>query len=348
MYLKLLVQTTYLILMLFPLKLVNAQDAITTPSGFVSGNGLGGSIYADFLYLEASQSNLGFVKSGIANAIASPTTQGQTTYPSFQYQPGFKIGIASQLGHDNWDIDFNYTWLNGTSLPNSVYASYDTSTLRAGPTIYSPSLTDDFQLVQSDGIWYFIYNLSNLNIGRNYLISPNLTLHPHFGITTAWNHQAHSIHYLYENLDAVDTPAYFISEEIKQKFIGTGFNYGINVGWLLNTMWSFYGDFNLFNLFSKYDIDQKETQYPYTIETEVTDYLDPTVNFNVSKLIYAIQNIIDIQIGVRWSMRFFDNKIGTTVQIGWDQQIWIDHGLYSHVPGNLSLQGLDFKFKFDF
>jgi hypothetical protein len=323
-------------------KSTSSFSQITPPAGFAAASGIGFSIYADFIYWEARQANLEFVTSGVdATGVSS---QGQVYYPSFKYKPGFKVGLAADLGHDNWDLTADYTWLNGTGGKNSVSQAVADSNLDATNEIVA-TLPDGAILYQADGNWGFHYNLINLDLGRNYYISEYLTLRPYFGLSGAWNNQSSLVHYTFADTTA-NTTGDFLSQDYKQNYWGVGFSTGLNTCWCFDENWSIYGDFGVMNLWSRFKIQESETQYDTA--SGVADMTDPTVTYNTEGVQYGIQNVIDLQMGIRWGMRFDNDNYGISFQAGWDQQVWINHAQYPSSASNLSIQGLDIRARFDF
>jgi len=321
-----------------------SYNQITPPAGFASAAGIGFSLSADFIYWEARQANLDFAQSGVVNTeTIEIDSQGQTYYPGFQYQPGFKVGAAVDLGHDNWDLSAEYTWLNGSGEKTSTSAPYATTTLTNTRNIYAD--TGTHLLIEADGNWGFHYNFIDLVMGRDYYISQNLTLRPYFGLAGAWNNQSSLVHYTYASSSTVNET--FISQSYGQKYWGVGFDSGINTAWCFDDNWSIYGDFSVMNLWSRFKTYEKETNYDYNTDGTV-DYTNPNVDYNTEAVQYGLQNVIDIQMGIRWGMRFDDDAMGISFQAGWDQQVWINHAKYATNASNLSIQGLDIKARFDF
>lgn len=236
-----------------------SYSQITPPAGFAAAQGIGFSIYADFIYWQSRAANLDFVESNVLMDSAPVTSQGQVYYPSFSYMPGFKVGLAFDVGHDNWDINVDYTWLNGDGGKNSASGTYDEPYLAATrETIFEPGVNDE--LVQADGNFGYHYNLINLSLGRNYYISEYLTLRPYFGISGAWDKTSSLVHYTYYANDAGEEGTY-VSQNYNQNYWGVGFNTGLNTAWCFDENWSIYGDFGILNLWSRFKTQAKETDY---------------------------------------------------------------------------------------
>ena len=329
-----------------------SYNQITPPAGFASAAGIGFSLSADFIYWEARQANLDFAQSGVVNSeTIEIESQGQTYYPGFQYQPGFKVAAAVDLGHDNWDLSAEYTWLNGSGEKTSTSAPHATTTLQETRLIMNkeyllahPTDITNALLTSTDGNWGFHYNFVDLIMGRDYYISQNLTLRPYFGLAGAWNNQSSLVHYLYTG--ETGSSGLFVSQSYGQKYWGVGFDSGLNTAWCFNDNWSIYGDFSVMNLWSRFKTYEKQTHNDLSEDLSVITSTD--VDYNTEAVQYGLQNVIDIEMGIRWGMRFDNDSMGISFQAGWDQQVWINHAKYATNASNLSIQGLDIKARFDF
>jgi hypothetical protein len=310
---------------------------ITPPAGLHIDGGAGFAISGDFLYWETRQDGLEFAYSGQSGNVPASATlaQGQVYYPGFSYQPGFKVALEADLGHDNWDLAAEYSWLIAKKQTNSVTQDFTTSTLY--PTIITPGVTTALSetLTSASGVWGLHYNVVNLELGRNYFISENLTFRPHYGLSGAWFNQTYTVNYGFDSASL--TPSALLQESYSQKFWGVGFRTGLDSGWHFDENWSIYGDFAAAVLWSSYKVSSSETD----------NFVSPAVyNYNTQSQTYGVQTVIDLEMGLRWSMVFDENSFGMMLQAGWDQQVWINHNQIS--SGNLNLQGLVVKARFDF
>jgi hypothetical protein len=312
-----------------------SYSQITPPAGFAAAQGIGFSIYADFIYWQARVANLDFAQSNVSDG-GGVISQGSVYYPGFKYQPGFKVGLALDVGHDNWDLTAEYVRLSGNGSKNSVTVEAETSELVPTRTIFDNDFASGL-LSSADGNFGYQYNLVNLDLGRNYFISENLTLRPFFGLSGAWDKTSSLVHYT-----TTDTTPVSLSQSYTQRYYGVGYRTGMNTAWCFDENFSIYGDLTLMNLWSRYKASAQET--------DVTDPLLPDVNYNTQGVQYGLQYVVDIQMGIRWAMRFNDDTMGFGLQAGWDQQVWINHvqSPVSTSASNLSIQGLDIRARFDF
>jgi hypothetical protein len=310
---------------------------ITPPAGFAAAQGIGFSIYADFIYWQTHVANLDFAESNVSDS-GGVISRGSVYYPGFKYQPGFKVGLAIDVGHDNWDLTAEYVRLNGSGSKNFVTKAEGPSQIAATRPVVvgDPMSISDLIIAGADGNFGYLYNLVNLDLGRNYFISGNLTLRPFFGLSGAWDKTSSLVHYT--DIDDSDD----LSLHYVQHYYGVGYRTGLNTAWCFNENFSIYGDLTLMNLWSRYQANAKETS--------IFPPAAPTVTYNTQGTQYGLQYVVDIQMGIRWAMRFNDDTMGFGLQAGWDQQVWINHvqSPVSTSASNLSIQGLDIRARFDF
>lgn len=311
---------------------------ITPPAGLHIDGGAGFAISGDFIYWETREDGLEFAYSGQAGYAVTPSAtlpQGQAYYPGFSYQPGFKVALEADLGHDNWDLAAEYSWLIAKQQSNSVTQDYATTTLF--PTILTQTVDADAvnnPLTNASGVWGLHYNVVNLELGRDYFISENLTFRPHYGLSGAWLNQTYNVDYVFESQGSTTVTAN-LTEAYSQKFWGVGFRTGLDSGWHFDENWSIYGDFAAAVLWSSFKVASSEY-----------DNLADAYNINTLSQTYGVQTVLDLEMGLRWSMVFDENSFGMMLQAGWDQQVWINHNQIT--SGNLNLQGLVVKARFDF
>jgi hypothetical protein len=321
---------------------------ITPPAGFASLEGVGFSLFADFIYFEARVNNFDYALSGSStyNDTLALSSQGKTYFPSFNYMPGFKVGMDVALGHDNWDLMLDYMWLNGDGDKSETFATYEKSTLEETRGFFFEK-DPTSRMTEADGNFGYLLNFFNLSLGRDFFISNYLTLRPFMGLSGGFDRTDTLVHYTFSD-DDTEATGDFIAQYYKQRFWGVGFNAGLNTAWCFNDSWSIFGDLKFMNLWSNYTSTFKERNYP--IVDSLVEYTSETVPANIKGSQYGIQNVIDLQMGIRFKMRFNDDQMGFQCQLGWEQQLWINHvqSPVANGTSNLSIQGLDLRARFDF
>ena len=115
--------------------------------------------------------------------------------------------------------------------------------------------------------------------------------------------------------------------------------------------WSIYGDLAWTAMWTDYnDVTRKDTAEDPTQQTGLSS-INP---YNVRQdEHYAIKTILELEIGLRWEIWFYDDNYHFAIQAGWEEQVWANWGtnfdfLVGETWNDLSLHGLNLKFRFDF
>lgn len=308
-------------------------------------NGYSFSFWADFLYLEASSNHLSFVESGNTkkNSTLLLSSFGETYYPSFSFNPGFKLGLSLDLNHDNWNMEAEYAWLNGNGNKVSVSSTYINSSLVETRPIFLPYID---RVIQADGDFDFLYQTASINLGKNFFLSNYLTSRPYMGLKSLFDTTQTHVHYKSHTNEFLD--GHFISQIYKQDFFGIGFQTGLDLSWLISENFSILTNFSMLNLWSKFDL--KILEKTYELAVDLTDYTDEKIYFNTSASFWGLQNATDLYLGLKWHLLFDENRKSVSIQMGWDQQVFINH-LQKPIATKLShlnIQGLDLQLRLNF
>jgi len=327
----------------------SAPQMITPSAGPRVDHGIDACISADFIYWTARMDNLSFVQTGIS-AGNLYTSKGNTKYPDWGWKPGFKVGLGLALPHDGWDVYAEYTWLhsrawNSTSeYTQGLIPSWNVANL------FPSSNSDSIQYAKAS--WRLYFNAIDLSVGRNYFISKFLTMRPFIGFKGSWIQQDYRVKY--------DTVTTELDTNLRmkndQKYWGIGLRTGLNTAWHFTQTWSIYGNLALSGLWSQFEVDRKDTRNDTRNTGGPTN---PPLNTNITIVntendFHTIKGILELGIGMRGEWWFFEDRYHFLIQAGWEQQLWINHNqLIKLSPmqanqGDLTLQGLTIKTRFDF
>ena len=324
---------------------------ITPPAQPTVDNGVGFSIFADYILWEARAGNTAFAYDGMPQAASGTSTaglaQGKAYNPGFKYSSGFKVGASAELGFDNWDLEAQYIWLRPGYKQTKMYATDTTyaATTAAAEWMNAPSGT---RLLNATGQWRLNYNLVQLNMGRNYMISPNLSFRNYYGIRGAWFNQKNDTRYFFGDSTSTASDAttgrtnYQVWQ--RQNWWGVGFQTGVDTAWMFDENWSIYANFGTSLLWGRFN---NRNQVKNT--TANPDTFDE--NWRQSN--YGLQPTLDIEMGFRWVMTFDDNSYAFLLQAGWEQQIWFNQVrmntyVSNYSQGDLSIQGFNLRARFYF
>jgi hypothetical protein len=325
-----------------------SPQAITPNAGPEIAHGVDINIGADFLWWRIHEDGLGYVTSGNGGGGGFPNpSQGSVYHPDWGWQPGFKVSLGVDLNYDGWDFGAEYTWLNPGSGSSSVtdnpglYPMWNITNHWAIP-LYS---TTEGGLLQAFASSRTTFNVINLDVGRNFFISHHLKMRPFIGFKGSWQHQHYSVTYYAKG--AEDPLYYTQTMSNNQKYWGVGLHTGFNTAWQFSKCWSLYGDFAASAMWSQFQVSRLDQ---IIAGPNVTN---PNVYLNTLNSFHTIKPVLEWGLGLRWESYFSENAYHFLVQAGWEEQIWLNMNQL-FVPfnegnhGDLDLQGLTVKFRFDF
>lgn len=333
---------------------------ITPNAGPRVTNGADVFITADFIYWTARMEGLATAKTGIddfdsAISLASgAVTPGSTYFPPTKFDPGFKVGIGLNLGHDGWDTYLNYTWFatnhsstnTGSTTPGST-ALVPTWDVAQASTFLS---TDNFVNVESaTGQFRLRFNNFDLELGRNYYVSQYLTLRPHAGLKGGWYKENYNV--TYTNFLQPEVAENFDQLRVKflQKNWWVGIRTGLDGAWYFDKNWSMFGDVALSALWGRFDVTRRDIA-----DVTVTDPSSSVTVVNTAFEFHTAKPVVEFQLGLRYDYWFSDDDYHFGIEAAWEEQVWINQNNVFEVPvayganGDLSFQGLTVKLRFDF
>jgi len=315
------------------------MQMITPSAGPRVENAIDGVFTADFIYLIATQGGLNYASNNFDSASLDQLPQGNTYFPNFGFEPGFRVGMGMDLAHDAWDIMAQYTYFHTPTqtryndFSNSDYETQDQS---------------DTNTENAKSHWRLKLDVIDLDLGRNYYISQYLALRPFFGAKTAWNRQ----NYISESeYPSNEVPNY-------RNFVQHQYAYSIGIRTGLNTSWQFSRNWNVYGntAFSLMNTHEKVNYKYYGSNDDITYDLNNSIVSEQN----TIQPVIELAMGFGYDCFFDDDNYHLGIQVGWEFQYWNNNNYYINetntnqtqaLPfnvGDLSLQGLDVKFRLDF
>ena len=306
---------------------------ITPIAGPRVENGADVFITANFLLWEATQKGYPFA---YTTPIIDDTLDGTIYYPNYQFDPGFQVGLDLEIGHDGWDIYTNYTWFHTETHKRNVNEKQELS-------FYQYSSRENSMWTGSMD-FRFLLDVIDFEIGRSYYISEDLALRPFAGIKVAWNRE-HAKQYL-------DDIIYFYTIETRQKAFEIGLRTGLDSNFKINKNWSVFGNAAFSLLSSNVEANSKALES------------DPELTItNFKNELDTIQPVVELSLGICWDIWSESEEYHLGISAGYDLQYW-NNNLYTKVPiidsnynkidsvatkaGDLSIQGLNIKFRFDF
>lgn len=336
------------------------KEAITPEAGPRVVNGVDLMIILDFLYWTArqegcaiAQTGVGFVSDNLADT-AAIATRGQTYYVPKKWQPGFRAGFGCNLWTDGWDSTLVYTWFYGnthTHLNNNspqVFAIWDLGM----PYNLESSR---FPWTHFFSTWSLHFNNFDFDLGRNYYISPELTLRNHIGLKGGWYQQNF---YLLQNGIFADPEGLInpnlmgpVSMRQEQQFWWIGIRAGLDTAWHLNDQWSIVGDFALSGVWGRFDTIRKDNN---SLRNTTSQPFSEITSMNTARKFNTLKSVIELLLGLQYDWWIVHDKLHFLVKTAWENQSWINQNNFVYLDngdaarGDLIFQGLTLHVRFDF
>ncbi len=343
----------------------------------------GANIYvtADFLYWQAREDNLAISVSssysqanGVSGSPIIPPTpafpeKGKAKYPDFKWRPGFKVGLGYDFCHDGWDLFAEYTWLRsndnqGSQHLLSTFTSGSLATLSQrlldpywleNQSIIGVAVTGttDFIPTDTSAKWQLHLNVVDLELGRNFYVSPRLMLRPYVGLKGTWDKQKW-IFSEFDNNPASANPGTPMERALTEKMSiwGIGPRIGLDTAWHICRSFSFLGDIAVTALWEHFSVDAFATGFNSSSPLHLIP--DSAIIFNFERSFFTLNPVLEMMLGLRYETWFTCNTYHFAVDAGWEFQVWLDQNQFSRrvsleaTGGNLILQGLTLRFRLDF
>ncbi len=315
-------------------------------------------VTADFIYWNVREANLEYALSAvdqtaIGASFAGTLNPGNIYAPRNKWEPGFKVGLGYNFCHDGWDIYGEYTWLN-TNISNStpVFSSSGNPGLYDAYWFINTPLNPDTQgfeggvaigmLSSASAKWHMNFDVVDLELGRSFYTSPRLTLRPHFGLKGTWQKQT-------MNVDFFDLLGNNTSTHNGMKNWGIGVRGGLDTAWHFTREFSLIGDFSLTGLWEKLKVKRKDNTF--TLGAAI-----PNISYvNISNNYSTVEPILEWMLGLRYEFWTCGDDFHFAFDAAWEVQNWFEQNQFIRMPGcvvtnsgNLTLQGLTAKVRFDF
>lgn len=309
-------------------------------------------IYSTFsaLYWVVSQSNM---ELGIISNFSDPEffLKGEMAKLGIEYQPGFKLGIGTNLQKDGWDIFFEYTWLRST-------VSTSVSLNPGGFEILYPSwqLPDVFvAYFHGDEKWRLTLDLLDFELGREYLVGCDLSFRPFVGIRAAIISQTIQVNYS-DVINSVFLPRNAVFVEQTSSSWGIGPRVGLDTKWDLGWGFRFFSDGALDILFTDYT---KLKTFQKGMDITGSTLPSSLVSVNETNDMH-LRTQLELDLGFGYGTYFLCNRWHVDVALGYQFQIFFDQNMFrSFVDdqtlgkadsphGNLYMHGLTATLRLDY
>lgn len=255
---------------------------------------------------------------------------------SFDWDPGFRVGVGYNMHHDQWDTQFTYTWFQTRAT------DHGNGLITSGFLAARLSLLEPFQTGKIS--FNIRYNMFDWDLGRSFLVSKSLSLRPFIGAKAGWINQTMHMQWTIPNFDGLGF-LYSASENAKNDFRGGGPRAGVNGKWILGNVqrhaFSLIGNFAAAYMWGNWTLQN------HFIDVFSTHTSIPMGNRNFGALMFQAL------MGFGWDFNFDKNRSHFALKVGYEIQDWLNQfQVFTNASGttnfDLILQGVTLDLRFDF
>ncbi|MFA6118466.1 MAG: Lpg1974 family pore-forming outer membrane protein [Parachlamydiales bacterium] len=261
----------------------------------------------------------------------------QTSYKtfSFDWSPGFCIGLGCNKGRDLWDIQASYTYFQSKAT-DQVSGSVTPAFLAARLSLLEPFSTGRASL-------NLHYNMFDWDLGRNLKAGKNLLIRPGIGLRGGWIIQSIDSYWTIPNF--LDFFLFSASENLKQSFKGVGPKGGIIGKWCFGNIQR-----NTFSLIGRFEAGFLWGHW--SIRDKYVDNLSTVIYVKTSDRNFGAL-VLHGFLGLGWDCSFDCDRFDFGLKLGYEIEDWLNHcQIFSDASGSqnndLILQGLNLGLHFDF
>ena len=307
-------------------------------------------VTGEFIYWKAYEENVHFAYTGAISTTGANAEEGRVRSPELGWEPGMKLGVGFKFLHDGWDLYTNWTWLNRFDGDKSAETREDSvaHSLYHTVTTPTPGVLGDMTFDEAKSDWKMHFNALDLELGRNFYISPFVTLRPHFGLKFGWINQKYTVKTydfeMFQEFGGLLTPSYN-AIRMEQDFFGVGIRTGLDTFWYFTKNWGLYGDFAFAALWSSFE-SEREDRFS-AIDGVTSLQIAKVKNLNFERDLNTITEVLELGLGVRYETTFSSGSYDFYIQAGWEEQIWFNQNQFLDTvdtrTGNATFQGLTVK-----
>lgn len=306
------------------------------------------SVRGDFLYWAARESAFAYC--------VKATTLGNTGLPNnlemlvpvknyylpTKWSPGFRVGLGYTTSCDGWDLELLWTRFHShtkgtTTVPKGYMAGSDprfpgvNEECLINPwthvAFYAGTL---FSFDQVSNKWKLKFDQLDLDIGKQYWVSPCFTLRPYGGIRAAWIHSNYTLSSERNfAVPSIGGPALF-KDFLKANTWGVGLLGGAQSSWFFSSCFSLFLNIDAALLWSELN-SKREFQ-----DTLINTPQNAFVHFSWPSKFHLLQPALDLGIGLRWLEDWCCNRFRTSIDVSWEQHIWFNY-VYRYNDSNTFL-----------
>ncbi|MCP5505690.1 MAG: hypothetical protein H7A38_02270 [Chlamydiales bacterium] len=323
---------------------------------------------AEFLWWFPNMSNTdyalkrkGVLQNSDSLTVINPATDKEEF--NWSWDPGFRFGVGVVTSHDGWDAYLNWTYFHSRASERKQVAPFtdafqdiNVGTITCTSPWFLNPHDNPYSRIRADIALNF--NQVDLEKGRHFWISQNLSLRPSYGIRGYWTRINMSVKGSNDLESQTVEDGTFVNEasKMKQKSWGIGLLAG------LESVWHFY---SYFSVYATADIaltygNLKTSKHMSGTEDAGDNRFRP-VSHTLHDQFYRMQPIFDLALGFRFESTLYNDAFRLLFDLGYEYHYLYDHvqflrgtNNFSQVTdqvaanGDLSMSGLVLRGRFEF
>lgn len=255
---------------------------------------------------------------------------------SFEWDPGFRVGLGYNMHHDQWDTQFYYTWFQAHAKDHAS-GSVTSGFLAARLSLLEPFTTGKIH-------FNIHFNMFDWDLGRSFLVSKSLSLRPYIGAKGGWINQKGRAKWTIPNFAGLGS-LFSATEDVKNNFRGGGPKGGVNGKWILGNV-----NRHVFSIIS--NIASAYMWGHWTLRDEFIDTLSTKTAIKMKDRNFGAF-MLQALMGFGWDFNFDKNRSHFALKLGYEIQDWFNQfQVFTNISGtdnaDLVFQGLTLDLRFDF
>lgn len=280
----------------------------------------------------------------------------------FDWDWGVRVGLGYNFAYDDWDVKAAYTWWETggsdstrAGLNSSIIPTRGSSHVGDDPTAPANTAQGLFLFCTSAKSQYSVdFQAIDLELGRDYYVSSNISLRPFWGLKTAWIDLDQITRYTGGQVvssqggDFLGLERNTVRVRESSDFWGIGPRTGLNSRWYLGEGISIYANVAAAALFGFFDVDHKE---------KYTAFDANRIRLHANR--HTLSPTVQGQVGLQYATYLFESRYHISIGAAFEAQYWwrqnqmlkIDDSAtlkYERYSEDLALYGFTLSGRWDF
>jgi hypothetical protein len=309
----------------------STTSEVTAPVSFPLNSDQQWYTKESYLFWKPFQADIDYgAKSNVTESFIPPpnlmdiiNTDVKTKKPKFDWNSGVRIAVGRYLSnHDSWDISLIGTYFYGDGSDKSHVIPEGENAF--SPLFFPQDLFEEFIAPTSNRVsWHLNYYTTDLVFGREFPMTPHLTVHPYFGIRAGFIYQDYLNRGDGTFIDQPDGEIEFVQyrNHLKNNFWGAGPRVGADFAFQIDSHWSILGNFAAAFLWGQTSVKEKlvADEILTLIGLSVTD---TPLSFRLRDKDQVVRTNLEGSFGFGWEQWVNDHKVRLNPSLVFEGSVW--------------------------